>query len=229
MEPNPTSGAAESIIFILLVIVASQVIGIIIYWLTSLLVARELATIKNAFLTWLQTFLSVLAVAVLATVGSITATSLGAVPTIPGVIVICAVISFLVVVIAVPMRIYDLGLGKGLLFFIITIVFNAAAGFISTPWTQDLAEDPAIQSMLKSTRLAPATASPVRTTVSLKERREALERRAEQLALRKQYAPKNDVAALRRYDADKAAYDRDLAALKADEAAAASNQAPVER
>jgi hypothetical protein len=222
MQPISPSEAAASLSTILLVLIGAQVVTIVVYWLTSLLVARERATLKNALRTWIQMILSFVAVGAMAGLGYFAAIHFGADQVIPGIIVICAAVSLLIVAFAVPMHVYDLGFGGAFMFFIINIVFNAAASFAAERWIPNLQDHPALKSVLKRNQPQAATPDPTRTVASLLARREELARRAQQLAIRKQYMAKNDSSALDQYERDKAAYDRDLAQLKADEAAAAA-------
>jgi hypothetical protein len=226
MQPISPPAATASPSDILIAFAISQVVAIIIIWLTSLLVARSHATWKNALIAYVKGFISVLIVIVVAVIGVLAAGHFGADPLIPGVIAICAAVSILVVAIAVPMNVYDLTAGPGIGFVVIQLVFNLAAGFLLEPFKPANIAFPKgveLPAILKraETKAKVAPPAPGQSAAALKARREELNRRGQLLATRKQYMPKYDPTALAAYERDKAVYDRDVAALKADEAAAA--------
>jgi hypothetical protein len=223
MQSLPSTLAIAHSTHLVVFILACQVLTIVCYWLASLLLARRMATLKNAVITYVKVTLTALLIGAVGAFCIYASVGIGAHPVIPGILVFVTLFSFIVIFVAVPKREYALGLGRAIVFVIVQAALGAAASYAMKP-LRPVVKLPAFLQRLEVDEGAerPLPAAEVAAAAVLS-RREDLRKRGEQLAIRKQKLSPKDAVAISQYDRDKAAYDRDLSAHKLVEAAVAAD------
>ena len=212
-----SSGAlAGTALTVLAIAIGASIIG---YWIASFAVTKERATIGRAIVTFLAELVVGLVFGFGAGIAYGLLSGLAATEGVILIVMITLGIIFLIVVVAIPMQIYDINavhsLGflilSGLIGFVITQVGNyLLVGSTYRPITISKQFEEAVRAIAQRQNAGD------QTSAEFTERQAALKRRYEQLEIRRKYLPPNDHRAYTDYERDRAAYERDLEEFRAE-------------
>lgn len=220
VEADKLMAVGVTLIPLLIVIgitVASSIFG---NWAASHMLVKEKATFGRAILT----FFTQIAWGVLfAMILGLVYFFLGMKKADPILLVVVMLVAFVLLIyvaISVPMQIYDISASRAFGFNVLSSIIGIV---LSNVANLTVAGPAGLNQLSSQVEKAIATAKAKQLSASdgkqdLRQRHATLQRRYQQLEIRRRYLPPNDRKAFVDYERDRAAYERDLEQLRADSA-----------
>jgi multisubunit Na+/H+ antiporter MnhB subunit len=208
---------------VLIIIGISLVTSYFATWITSVILAKPKATMGSAAKLMVTQTAFCLIFVVLWAMAMVFLGAAQADGALVAIIMIGALIVFITVIISIPMQIYEIGAWRSIGFLLLSGAiaggtFNIAMAIAARPLGLDKAQE-----KLQSQFIAMAKAKhqevlgqPGQPNPEFIQRQTALQRRYEQLEIRRKYLPANDHKAFSEYERDRMAYERDLEELRAE-------------
>jgi hypothetical protein len=195
--------------------IAASVFG---NWFASFVLAKRFATLGRAALTMIAEILGVFAFGVAIVLFAVFLGAAEARPELMGLAFIGGFILYIVVIIAIPMQIYEIGILRSIGFLLLSalvagVVSNIAKSAIVGPIRTDKLPTSVEQftALVKANYRSGEAPDP-----DLQQRQAALQKRFKQLEIRRKYLPPNDHKEFAAYERDRTEYERDLEQFKAD-------------
>jgi hypothetical protein len=209
---------------ILIIIGISIGASYIATWITSAILTKQKATLGRAANLMVSQFVFGIIFVVLFAMAMVFLGAGQADGAIVAILMIGAVIVFISVMVSIPMQIYEISVWRSIGFLLLSGVIAGAIQNVALAVTARHLGLDKVQEKLRAQLVAMANAKrpqvlrsqPIQAPAELIERQAALQRRYQQLEIRRKYLPVNDHKAFTEYERDRLVYERDLAELRAE-------------